>query len=147
MNEVFANRSDEDEIHPLTTVEIAEAQRTDASLKHLFKHNAVIDQGLEIKLIENTACVSKDGWLVIPKPLQVRAVKWYHHYLQQPGHTCLEETMNAAMYWKGMRTTIWSLTKSCRSCQIVVSHLVLYRTKVLMYHTMVLLVCLTKVRR
>ncbi len=26
--------------------------------------------------------------------------------------------MNAAMYWKGMRTTIWSLTKSCRSCQI-----------------------------
>ncbi len=26
--------------------------------------------------------------------------------------------MNAAMYWKGMRTTIWSLTKSCRSCQV-----------------------------
>jgi hypothetical protein len=26
--------------------------------------------------------------------------------------------MNAAMYWKGMRKTIRSLTKSCRSCQI-----------------------------
>jgi hypothetical protein len=26
--------------------------------------------------------------------------------------------MNAAMYWKGMRTTIQSRTKSCRSCQI-----------------------------
>jgi hypothetical protein len=26
--------------------------------------------------------------------------------------------MNAAMYWKGMCTTIRSLTKSCRSCQI-----------------------------
>jgi hypothetical protein len=63
-------------------------------------------------------CVCKDGWLVIPKPLQVRAVKWYHHYLQHPGHTHLEETMNAAMYWKGMRTTIRSLTKSCRSCQV-----------------------------
>jgi hypothetical protein len=64
-------------------------------------------------------CVCKDGWLVIPKPLQVRAVKWYHHYLQHPGHTCLKETMNAAMYWKGMRTTIRSLrTKSCKSCQI-----------------------------
>jgi hypothetical protein len=25
--------------------------------------------------------------------------------------------MNAAMYWKGMHTTIRSLTKSCRSCQ------------------------------
>ncbi len=45
MNEVFANCSDEDEIYPLTTVEIAEAQRAEASLKHLFKRNAVIDQG------------------------------------------------------------------------------------------------------
>ncbi len=113
MNEVFANRSEEDEIYPLTTVEIAAAQWADASLKHLFKRNAVIDQGLEIKLIENTKCVCKDGRLVIPKPLQMRAVKWYHHYLQHPGHTCLEETINAAMYWKGMRTTIRSLTKSC----------------------------------
>jgi hypothetical protein len=116
MNEVFANCSDEDEINPLTTE--ADPYRADASLKHLFKCCAVIDQGLEIKLIENTTDVCKDGWLVIPKPLQVRAVEWYHHYLQHPGHTHLEETMNAAMYWKGMRITIWSLTKSCRSCQI-----------------------------
>jgi hypothetical protein len=116
--EVFANCSDKDEIYPLKTEEIAEAHRADASLKHLFKCNAIIDQGLEIILIENTACVCKDGWLVIPKTLQVRAVKWYHHYLQHPGHTCLEETMNAAMYWKRICTTIWSLTKSCRSCQI-----------------------------
>jgi hypothetical protein len=118
LNEVFANCSDEDKIYPLTTVDIAAAQRAEASLKHLFKRNAVIDQGLEIKLIENTTCVCKAGRLVIPKPLQVCAVKWYHHYLQYPGHTRLEETMNAAMYWKGMRTTIRSLTKSCRSSQI-----------------------------
>jgi hypothetical protein len=63
-------------------------------------------------------CVCKDGWLVIPKPLQVHAGKWYHHYLQHPGHTRLKETMNAVMYWKGMHTTIQSLTKSCKSCQI-----------------------------
>jgi hypothetical protein len=44
MNEVFTNCSDEVKIYPLTTVEIAAAQRADASLKHLFKHNAVIDQ-------------------------------------------------------------------------------------------------------
>jgi hypothetical protein len=69
MNEVIANCSDEDEIHPLTTAEIAAAQQADAFLKHLFKRNAVIDQGLEIKLIENTTCVCKDGRLVIPKPL------------------------------------------------------------------------------
>jgi hypothetical protein len=118
MNEVLANCSDEDKIYPLTTEEIAEAQRADTSLKHLFKRNAVIDQGLEIKLIDKTTYICKDGWLINPKPLQVRAVKWYHHYLQHPGHTRLEETMNAVMSWKGMRTAIRSLTKSCRSCQI-----------------------------
>jgi hypothetical protein len=118
MNEVFANHSKADKRYPLTTEEIAEAQQADMLLKHLFKRNAVIDQGLEIKLVENTTCVCRDGWLGIPKPLQVRAVIWYHHYPQHPGHTRLEETMNTAMYWKGMRTTIWSLTKSCRSCQI-----------------------------
>jgi hypothetical protein len=97
IHEVLVNFSEEDEIYPLTTREIAEAQQADASLKHLFKHNSVIDQGLEIKLIENTTCVCKDGQLVIPKPLQVHAVKWYHRYLQHPGHTRLKETMNAAM--------------------------------------------------
>ncbi len=64
MNEVFVNCSDEDEIYPLTTAKIAAAQWADASLKHLFKHNAVIDQGLEIKLIENTTCIYKMvSWL------------------------------------------------------------------------------------
>jgi hypothetical protein len=118
MNEVFVYHSDEDEIYPLTTAEITAAQRADASLKHLFKHNAEIDKGLEIKLIKNMTFVCKDGWLVIPKPLQVHAVEWYHHYLQHPGHTRLKEMMNTTMYWKGMRTTIRSLTKSCKSCQV-----------------------------
>ncbi len=44
-NKVFSNCCDEDKIYSLTTVEIAEAQRADASLKHLFKRNAVINQG------------------------------------------------------------------------------------------------------
>jgi hypothetical protein len=56
--------------------------------------------------------------MIIPKPLQRHAVLWYHHYLQHPGHTQLEETMKATMYWKGMCTTIRSLTKSCRVCQV-----------------------------
>jgi hypothetical protein len=40
MNKVFTNCSEEDEIYPLTKVEIAAAQQTGASLKHLFKRNA-----------------------------------------------------------------------------------------------------------
>jgi hypothetical protein len=34
LNEVFANRSEEDKIYPLTTAEIAAAQWADKSLKH-----------------------------------------------------------------------------------------------------------------
>jgi hypothetical protein len=43
---------------------------------------------------------------------------WYHHYLQHHGNTRLEETMKAAIYWKGMRNSIQSITKSCKTCQV-----------------------------
>jgi hypothetical protein len=62
--------------------------------------------------------VCKEGRMIIPKPLQGCTVMWYYHYLQHPGHKRLEETMQATMYWKGMRTTIWSVTKSCKTCQV-----------------------------
>jgi hypothetical protein len=115
---VFANQSEEEKIFPLTTQEIAEAQKANVNLKHCFRHNAVLDKGLEVRLVDKTYTVCKDGKMIIPKPLQRRAVLWYHHYLQHPGHTQLEKTMKATMYWKGICTTIWSLTKSCRTCQV-----------------------------
>ncbi len=118
MNQVFANHSEEDEIYPLTLKEIPEAQNANTKLKHLFKCNAVLDKGLELQIIENEICICNKGWLVIPKPLQRRAVMWYHHYLQHPGHNRLEETMKAAIYWKGMRNTIRSIMKSCKTCQV-----------------------------
>ena len=43
---------------------------------------------------------------------------WYHHYLQHPGDDRLKGMMNAAIYWKGMQTTLQSVTKSCKSCQM-----------------------------
>ncbi len=117
---MFANRSKEEEIFPLITPEIAEAQKANVKLKHSFRCNAVLDKGLEVRLVDNTYVVCKDGKMIIPKSLQRRAVTviWYHHYLQHPGHTQLEETMKATMYWKGIRTSIRSLTKSCRACQV-----------------------------
>jgi hypothetical protein len=118
MNQVFANHSEEDEIHPLTVKEIVEAQTADSKLKHFFVHNATLDKGLELQIFEDETCVCNKGRLVIPKPLQWCAVMWYHHYLQHPGHTCLKETMKAAIYWKGMRVTIQSIMKSCKACQV-----------------------------
>jgi len=70
MNNVFANRSEEDEIFPLTLKEIIEAQKADPILKHLFKSNAVLSKGLELQLVENESCICHAGKLVISKPLQ-----------------------------------------------------------------------------
>ncbi len=42
MNHVFTNRSEEDEIFPLTVNEIVEAQKADPILKHLFNRTAAI---------------------------------------------------------------------------------------------------------
>ena len=53
MNQVFADRSEEDEIFPLTVKEIMESQKADPILKHLFKSNAVLSKGLELQFVEN----------------------------------------------------------------------------------------------
>jgi hypothetical protein len=96
-----ATYSDEEEIFPLTISEIAEEQLKDKSLQ---QHKVLMK--LEETLIKNTYVLCKEGKLVIPKTLQHKAVAWYHHYLQHPGHTRLEETLRAVMYWKNMRTLI-----------------------------------------
>ena len=113
MNLVFANQDDEDAIYPLTTREIAEAQKHDNEL-----NNMTDEHGYMTQLVENTKVLCKNGKMVIPKSLQQRAVAWYHHYLQHPGNTRLEETLRLSMYWKGLRKTVQSHVKKCHSCQV-----------------------------
>jgi hypothetical protein len=61
LNKVFANFNKEEETFPLTSPEIAEAQKADGKLKHCFRHNTVLDKGLEVRLIDNTYMVCKVG--------------------------------------------------------------------------------------
>ncbi len=75
-----------------------------------------------LHLIEDIKVLCKNGKVMIPTSLWHRAVSWYHHYLQHPGHSRLKETMRSVMYWKGMRTTIRKYIKSCRSCQVNKRH-------------------------
>jgi hypothetical protein len=94
-------------------------KKANNKLKHFFKRNVVLDKGLEVRLIDDTYVVCKDGKIIIPKPLQRCTVLWFHHYLQHPVHiTQLEKPMKATMYWKGMHTSIWSIAKSCRACRV-----------------------------
>ncbi len=57
LNQVFTNRSKEEEIFPLTTQDTVEAQKADDKLKHCFKRNMVLDKGLEVSLVEDTYVV------------------------------------------------------------------------------------------
>jgi hypothetical protein len=65
---VFANHSKEEEVFPLTTPKIAEAQKADVKLKHCFRHNTVLDK-LEVRLVDNMYKVCNDGKMIIPKSL------------------------------------------------------------------------------
>jgi hypothetical protein len=122
-NLVFAHHEKEDKIYPLTLTDIADAQRKDQELNVYFRKNATMPQKvIGLYLIEDTKVICKNGKLMIPTSLRHRAVSWYHHYIQHPGHLHLEETMRSVMYWKGMHTTIWRYVKSCRSCQVNKRH-------------------------
>ena len=54
--------------------------------------------------------------------MQVQIITWYHHYLQHPGESRLEETICAVMHWKGMRSQIRKHVKTCERCQLGKRH-------------------------
>jgi len=113
LNRVFPTHSGEEEIYPLTVSETAEEQTKDKGLQQQ-RHTSKFEE----TLIENTYVICKNGKMIIPKTFQKRAAAWYHHYLQHPGHSYLEETLKAAMYWKNLQTDVQYHVKTCKSCQV-----------------------------
>ena len=119
---VFATsrgNEEQEEIYPLSVSEIADAQRADKVLRKFFKNGGASKRSrFVVSLIENTRVITDEkSKLVIPKMLQRRAVMWYHHYLQHPGATRLEETLRASMTWDGLRQSVRKYTETCDTCQ------------------------------
>ena len=116
----FANRDEEEDIFPLTINEIADAQKADKHLRKLFKRGGENNEmQYQVSLVEDTEVLTNSQLrLVLPPSLQKRAIQWYHHYLQHPGHTRLEETLRHVFTWHGMRAMVRSHVKQCQSCQI-----------------------------
>jgi hypothetical protein len=70
LNFEFANHREEDEIYPLTTIEIAEAQCKDQELKAYFRKNARMPmKDICLQLLEDTKVLCKNGKLIIPASL------------------------------------------------------------------------------
>ena len=105
MKIVFANHSKETAINPLT-VRGKGAQTKDIMLEKL-----TLLKKYRPQLIENIQVLCKDGKLDIPWELQKQKVEWYHHYLQHPGTTCLEETLCTVMYWKCLQHSVRTYVK------------------------------------
>jgi hypothetical protein len=59
LNKVAANRSKEEEIFSLTISEIAEGQKANVKLKYCFRRNAVLDKGLEVRLVDKRTWCAK----------------------------------------------------------------------------------------
>ncbi len=88
MNLVFTNHGEEVEIYPLTTIEIAKAQKEDQKLKIYYNKDVTTsNKDISLKFIDKTKVLCKKDKLIIPASLQHRAVSWYHHYLQHPEHS------------------------------------------------------------
>ena len=69
------------------------------------KKTKKMDKRISLKIVDDIEVLVYDYYrLVIPgMDLQPRAVQWYHHYLQHPGHSRLEETLSAMMWWPNMQ--------------------------------------------
>ena len=120
IKEIFARSSQkEDEmIYPLMIAEISAAQKEDKELKEYFSDsNPKRNSKYDLVVIGDERVLANGTRMVVPKSLRRHAVAWYHHYLQHPGHTHLEETIKATMYWPKMRELIRKHVKTCSKCQ------------------------------
>lgn len=124
MNHLFASSKtdDDDEIYPVTIKEIADAQRVDPKMKHLFDRPGKDKRNQKMILDDTVVLVRKNRpsdrpKLIIPDALQEKVLFWYHHYLQHPGTDRMEGTIGSVMYWHGMSAQIRRLCKYCPRCQ------------------------------
>jgi hypothetical protein len=82
LNFAFANHREEDEIYPLTTIEIEKAQCKVIDLKvYCKKYAKMPKKDTCLQLVEDTKVLFKNGKLIITASLQHSAVAWHHHYL------------------------------------------------------------------
>ena len=123
MSHVFStSAADDEEIYPVTVKEIADAQREDSKMNHLFQAPGKDKRNQKMIIDDTVVLVRKNRAsdrpkLIIPEKLQAKVLMWYHHYLQHPGTDRMEGTIGAVMYWHGMSAQIRRLCKTCPRCQ------------------------------
>ena len=120
------NRNMGEEIFPVTVSEIADAQKSHNLYKKYFKDKPFKKRDSKISsmvVTDTNVLMYNKKRLVIPTAeMQNRILDWYHHYLQHPGESRMEETLVSVMYWSGMRVQIRKYVKTCDRCQKAKRH-------------------------
>ena len=70
-----------------------------------------------LKTIEKHDLIMYKKRIYIPKVLRERIMEWYHIQLVHPGSTRMISTIQASMYWHGMRKDVEQYVKTCDVCQ------------------------------
>ena len=118
MAECFAADDDDPlENYPLSYRRLHREQQRDDSLKDYVDKHSDSYRTTNYKAGDKSYDLyTRDGKIVIPKSLQVAAVKWYHNLLMHPGETRTEATIAQHFTWKGMRNTVTNVCKKCDAC-------------------------------
>jgi len=111
--------ADDECYYPLTYEKIRVEQSRDNKLQEDFRAGKRGYKKVTFKHSDNSyeLICNKEDKILLPKPLQVPAVDWYHTHLMHPGETRMELTMGQHYYWKGMRPTIQAFCKLCGVCK------------------------------
>ena len=106
------------EEYPLSYEEIQHRQQEDEDLQRLVRDKPR-NYGQQVfkHSDKEYALITRDGKIVLPESLQVRATEWYHTHLLHPGETRMEITMGQHCCWIGMRRTIQSVCCACNICK------------------------------
>ena len=106
--------------YPISHARILEFQQQDNELRQWYMHNDkykmhnVTDN---IQLIAYQATPTSTLKIVIPQPLLIETIIWYHLTLNHPGSTRLYNTITLHFYHPKLQNEINNVTKRCDTCQ------------------------------
>ena len=78
----------------------------------------VLNLKINTNIINDVKVTTYNNRIYIPHSLQRDTMNWYYHYLQYPGASRMEKTLDLVIYWPNMFKDIRCLCTTCKLCQL-----------------------------
>ena len=110
---------DSEEPFPLDLEQVAHEQNGDKQLRGVIKGiPRHLKAEMKLKVINDVEVQTYKDKIYIPASLWEKVLNWYHHYLQHPGASRMENTLGSVVYWPNMSKEIRRLCTTCKLCQL-----------------------------